>query len=491
MRIGSRDLFFNLHDIEQANSITDLPIEIDLYKTSDFTNGRLIFNDTLLANNDMAAFLDAPAPVVIYDKYTKLERPDLFYVEYYRGGASEDNTITLNIDPNYLDCNLTAKVLNPTGTTKYQNHYHQAYYEDEPTDYFLPYQARINNPYVGIHYGPARRYRALAYFVHKDEVITIMEERNGWGRLKEYYHGWILLSAIDRIQGPGQNPDYDPNTELDTTIPFGANLTITKLTVDRLWAYASNYDCWVKVEELSLNQSGKLYNAIGLDVIHLDEVDWNDVYVLQDVVDIQKKKLRYHEPATVNYNGTITYNDISDLHELDIVYPETIYHYNIHYYSPAIDEHYKLGSAMLSCSIGDWNPDWDHFIETSWQTNDQGEEILPELYRAAPVSLDWDFFGVGKNLFNSNHKYNDGIFLWNPHPWDDEHIYFTFEELVRTGTQKVLYPFQPPREYKYYAYPIKSVDEGFIFYPPTGYDKIEGVVFELEEPFITDKANSY
>jgi len=26
-----------------------------------------------------------------------------------------------------------------------------------------------------------------------------------------------------------------------------------------------------------------------------------------------------------------------------------------------------LGASAFSCSISDWNPDWDKFIETSWQ----------------------------------------------------------------------------------------------------------------------------
>ena len=145
----------------------------------------------------------------------------LFYVEYYRGGAS-DTLITLDPDnPNYLDCELDGVVLNPNGAIKYYNHYHSALYEDEKFDYFIPYQVKVLDRYTGIHRGPARRFPTLALIVDKD-IYTIIEERNGWGRLKEYPVGWIMLSATEPMTGPGQNPDYDvPGTEDTATLPFG------------------------------------------------------------------------------------------------------------------------------------------------------------------------------------------------------------------------------------------------------------------------------
>ena len=103
--------------------------------------------------------------------------------------------ITINPDnPNYLDCNLDGVVLNPNGAIKYLNHYHTALYEDEKFDYFIPYQVKVIDKYSGIHRGPARRYQTLAMIIVKD-TYTIIEERNGWGRLKEYPIGWILLNA--------------------------------------------------------------------------------------------------------------------------------------------------------------------------------------------------------------------------------------------------------------------------------------------------------
>ena len=116
------------------------------------------------------------------------------YVEYYRGGAYDDNLITLDEDDNnYLNCELTARVLNPNGAIKYYNHYHQALYEDEDFGEFLPYQVRVIDKYSGLHYGPARKYKTLAMIIQQD-IYTIIQERNGWGRLKEYPNAWILLS---------------------------------------------------------------------------------------------------------------------------------------------------------------------------------------------------------------------------------------------------------------------------------------------------------
>jgi hypothetical protein len=107
-----------------------------------------------------------------------------------------------------------------------------------------------------------------------------------------------------------------------------------------------------------------------------------------------------------------------------------------------------LGSAAFSCSIGDWNPDWDVFIETSWRIDDEGNDIAPELYRDTELALTWDYFGFDKNLYQPA-GYSDGIYLWNPRSWENEgDIHFTFKELVRMGTQYVLYPFISPNTYK-------------------------------------------
>ena len=91
-----------------------------------------MFNEKILADDDVSAFIDAPSPIVVYDKLDAQEAPNLLYVEYYRGGAHDDTLITLDTDNvNYLNCNLEGVVLNPNGAIKYYNHYHDALYEDE------------------------------------------------------------------------------------------------------------------------------------------------------------------------------------------------------------------------------------------------------------------------------------------------------------------------------------------------------------------------
>jgi len=90
--------------------------------------------------------------------------------------------------------------------------------------------------------------------------------------------------------------------------------------------------------------------------------------------------------------------------------------------------------------MSDWNPDWDIFIETSWHYDDNNDPINPTLYRDTPLTLTWEFFGIDRNLYKPTEgSYDDGLFLWNPRTWNNEDVYFTFEELVTTGTQEVLY----------------------------------------------------
>ena len=545
-RVGSKDIFYSLKDIENAKTLSDLGIDVDLYWTEDFAHGEIIFNESIIAENDIQAFIDAPSPIVVYNKLTKEEAPNLFYVEYYRGGAYDEELITPDPnDENYFDCNLDGVVLNPNGAIKYYNHYHSAIYEDEVFDYFIPYQVQVLNKYVGIHRGPARKYPTLATVVEKP-ILTITEERNGWGRLKEYPVGWIMLSAVTPIVGPGQNPDYDVPDAGTATIPFATEVHITKLTVDRLWCYVPEVESWIKAEDVSYNQSGKLYNALGIDVIHLDEIDFSSVTTLSDVgIFPNKRALYFHDRSTYTWDKDFTYEEFSNLHELEFVYPETIYNYTCRYFKDNLDEYAnntglayfaigddhiyreasssaatvtyvyrnvpiyltdftvsdsagnlwypvsytyggktyegymlynsldiirypanpaltasnELGRASFSCSIGDWNPDWDVFIATSWQLDENGKEINPTLYRDAELTLTWDYFGFERNLFKPD-GYFDGIYLWNPRSWDRGDVHFNFRELVRTGSQIVLYPGIPTNMYKI-ANATNSIDLPF------------------------------
>lgn len=447
-RIASKDLFVSLEDIKKATTLKELGVEEDLYYTEEFAHGKIMFDNTIIASDDLASFIDAPSPIVVYDKLTKEENPDLLYVEYYRGGAYDDTLITPDPEsPNYLSCNLDGVVLNPNGAIKYYNHYHTALYEDETMDYFIPYQVKVVNKYAGIHRGPARRYQTLAMIIVKD-TYTIIEERNGWGRLKEYPVGWIMLSQTEPITGPGQNPDYDIADQETATIPFAKRVHISKLTIDRLWCYIPEQESWVKAEDLSYDQAGKLYNALGIDVIHLDKLDFNNINSLVDMgIDIDKKLLRFHNHSSYQYNGEYTKNAFSDLHSIEIVYPETIYNYTCIYYKDNKTDKNEIGRAAFSCSISDWNPDWDTFIETSWQTLEDGTPLSPKIYRDTELTLSWDYFGFDKNLFRPA-GYPEGIYMWNPRSWDPDNIRFSFEEMVRTGTQYVFYPTIAPGTYK-------------------------------------------
>ena len=489
-RIGSKDIFYSIKDIENANSLADLGIDLDLYYDEHFKHGRLVFDENIIKSNDIQAFIDAPSPIVVYDKYTTDENNSLLYLEYYRGGAYETDLITVDEEnPNYLDCNLDGVVLNPNGAIKYYNHYHDALYEDEKFEYFIPYQVRVLNKYAGIHRGPARRYQTLAMIIEKD-TYTIIEERNGWGRLKEYPVGWIMLNATEPMTGPGQNPDYDIPDEATATIPFKSEIHISKLTIDRLWCYIPEVESWVKAEDISFNQAGKLYNALGLEVIDLNTIDFSTATSLEDIgIYPELRRLRFHDFTNYEYTGEYTYEAFSAIHELDFVYPETIYNYTCIYYQDNKNEANELGRAGFTCSISDWNPDWDIFIETSWKVDENEQPINPQLYRDTPLALSWDYFGFDKNLYRPA-GYPDGIYLWNPRSWDASgDIILSFEELIRTGSQYVLYaPFYPntykikhptvndvviPFNAKHFRLDLKNPN-----YPPT--DNIYDVDFSYE-----------
>ena len=511
-RIASKDFFFSEQEIKEAKTLADLGVDANLYQSDEFKPGIVMSDETIIASDDVAAFINAPSPIVVYKKWSKEERPDLFYYEYYRGGAYEEEgqeTITVNSDnANYLDCDLTATVLNPNGLIKYVDHYHDALYEDEKQTYFIAYQVDVNVNYCEVHKGPARGYSLLATIVDRGRY-TIVEENRGWGRLKEYPKGWILLANTKPITGPGQNPDYDDqeNTKVNVTIPFATKLTISKMTIDRLWAYTPEYGSWIKTEEISFDQSGRLYNALGIAVIKLDEVDWSKITSLSDLkINPEKLRPRFHNECGWTYDGPFTKEAFSNLHSVDFVYPETVYPYVVKYYKDTIEDKNEVGNGAFSCSLSDWNPDWDTFLSTSWRTGWPGEitkkdtfhrtlgmtkdytntaikdkvyvlsrttttiddvdcyyciwkgyigyypvaalsvnwtleeTITPTLYRSdEPIMLTWDFYGLDANLYKPGAEYNDGMFLWNPRTYDNKTINFSFEEIITTGKQTVLY----------------------------------------------------
>lgn len=440
-RVGSKDLFYTIQDIQDAETLADLGIDTTLYASPDYKPGRIYFNEQVIADDDIQTFIDASSPIVVYDEYSKVERPDLLYLNYYRQGAYDNTLITPDEDPNYLDCDLDAVVLNPNGAVKYVNHYHSALYEDEVQDYFIAYQVDVMANWVGVYKGPARKYGILAEIVDKGRY-TIVEERNGWGRLREYHNGWILLSYTQKATSPGQNPDYTAPAANQLVVPFGDEITITKLTIDRLWCYSPEVASWIKAEDISFNQSGRLYNGLATTVIHLDDVeDWSAIESLDDLeIYPQAYKLKYHDYCPYTYEGSYTYAAFSDIHSIDFVYPETIYVYNVIYYKDTVDDETEIGRETFSCSMSDWNPDWDTFIATSWKYDEHDFPINPTMYRDTELTLTWDYFGIDKNEYKPVvGNYDDGIFLWNPRSYNNTDVYFTFEEIVTTGVQKILY----------------------------------------------------
>ena len=438
-RVGSKDLFYTIQDIKEAEDLEDLGIDVNLYASEDYKPGRIYFNEEVIADDDIKTFIDASSPIVVYDEYTQEEKPNLLYLNYYRGGAYDNTLITPDEDPNYLDCDLDAVVLNPNGAIKYANHYHSALYEDEKQDYFIAYQVDVQANYVPVHKGPARRYNTLAIIVDKGRY-TVLEEKAGWGRLKEYPKGWIMLSYTKPVAGPGQNPGYETAGIDQVTVPFATRITVSKMTIDRLWCYSPELVSWIKAEELSFDQSGRLYNGLGNKVIHLDELDWANIDSLDDMkIYPQAYKMKYHDYSNYSYSGEYTQAAFSAIHSIDFVYPETIYAYNCIYYKDGKLSTDEIARESFSCSVSDWNPDWDTFIATSWQYDDQGNEINPTLYRSTELTLTWDYFDVSANKYKPTvGNYNDGIFLWNPRTYDSN-IQFTFEEIVTTGKQEIIY----------------------------------------------------
>ena len=89
-RVGSKDVFYSENDIKNAKTLADLGIDLDLYWDENFKHGKVVFDESIIADDDIKAFIDAPSPIVVYEKLSQEEAPDLLYAEYYRGGAYDE-----------------------------------------------------------------------------------------------------------------------------------------------------------------------------------------------------------------------------------------------------------------------------------------------------------------------------------------------------------------------------------------------------------------
>ena len=62
---------------------------------------------------------------------------------------------------------------------------------------FKPYKVKINTATLNVRSGPGISYKVNT-FVKKNEVYTIVDEKNGWGKLKSGT-GWIKLSYTKKV----------------------------------------------------------------------------------------------------------------------------------------------------------------------------------------------------------------------------------------------------------------------------------------------------
>ena len=63
-----KDLFYSENDIKNAKTLKDLGIDLDLYWDENFKHGKIVFNESIIADDDIKAFIDAPSPIVVYEK---------------------------------------------------------------------------------------------------------------------------------------------------------------------------------------------------------------------------------------------------------------------------------------------------------------------------------------------------------------------------------------------------------------------------------------
>lgn len=70
-------------------------------------------------------------------------------------------------------------------------------YVKEPTKpAFIPYIVRIDNDTLQVRQEAGNSYKTIGQ-VHRNELYTIVNEKNGWGQRKK--GGWICLDYVKKV----------------------------------------------------------------------------------------------------------------------------------------------------------------------------------------------------------------------------------------------------------------------------------------------------
>lgn len=82
--------------------------------------------------------------------------------------------------------------------------------ENKPNPGFSEYTVKITTDVLNVRSGPGTSH-GVTTKVKKGEVYTIVDEKNGWGKLKSGA-GWISLEYTDRAKTPSTPPKFSPYT---------------------------------------------------------------------------------------------------------------------------------------------------------------------------------------------------------------------------------------------------------------------------------------
>jgi uncharacterized protein YgiM (DUF1202 family) len=69
--------------------------------------------------------------------------------------------------------------------------------KDSGKENFTSYVVKVTAPILNYRQGPSTSYK-INGTVKKNEVFTIVEEKNGWGKLKSGA-GWICLDYVKKV----------------------------------------------------------------------------------------------------------------------------------------------------------------------------------------------------------------------------------------------------------------------------------------------------
>lgn len=430
--LGYSGFSFSFKELEAANALTDLRVSFDAYADLDrYKPGKPVIDNSAFAEKRYDEVIALPTIPVILEKRTDT---DNFYMEYFRESASLDYTRDFNI--NYIDCDLTYKVIVVDGIDGYSSH--NLYYNTE----------------------------VITHYDYKQSIhITKLTSDKTWG-LDAEKNAWVETKYLTI----GQQTKYlrglaIDNIDLNTVDWEKTYLDFAEMGIDiQYWKLAYHSDA-VNTYEGAYTFEG-LKQALGAKFVYPEFIyNYNCLFFKDTLKDTSVPIATKPFSFTIG-DFDLDWNNFISTNERYLTRPYFIITANtygrkepgVQYESVKelyIGNHYEI---TLYSDDGLWYYVFDHLDKTYFWVDKTATEEYTPTPSLAGIAKSWIDIGIDANEFKPS-GYGDGIMIWNSYNFlEAKDQVVNLQDLITSGGQKVLYPVKTTKYKALYAHSFTKFD---------------------------------